>query len=56
VDWLYFIGKLPANPVGRLFSKVGYSRQIVFFQKNAAHQVIDKMRAIHAGVEKKRKP
>ena len=23
VDWLYFTGKLPADPLGRLFSTVG---------------------------------
>ena len=54
VDWLYFTGKLPADPLGRLFSTVGYARQIVFSKKEVAYQTIDKMRAIHAGVEKKR--
>ena len=31
VDWLYFTGKLPADPLGRLFSTVMYARLIVFF-------------------------
>ena len=27
VDWLYYTGKLPADPLGRLFSTVAYARQ-----------------------------
>lgn len=54
VDWLYFTGKLPADPLGRLFSTVAYARQIVFSPKAAALQAIDKMSAIHAAVEAKR--
>ncbi len=30
VDWLYFTGRLPADPIGRLFSTVTYARSIVF--------------------------
>ncbi|MCB0432341.1 MAG: DUF2236 domain-containing protein, partial [Mangrovimonas sp.] len=30
VDWLYFTGKLPNDPLGRLFSTVAYARKIVF--------------------------
>ena len=29
VDWLYFTGKLPKDPLGRLFTTVEYARQIV---------------------------
>ncbi|WP_026464161.1 oxygenase MpaB family protein [Adhaeribacter aquaticus] len=54
VDWLYFTGRLPADPLGRLFSTVAYARQIVFSGKEGAYQAIDKMRAIHAGVETNR--
>jgi hypothetical protein len=54
VDWLYFTGRLPADPLGRLFSTVGYARQIVFSEKEAAHHAIDKMRIIHSGVEASR--
>jgi len=54
VDWLYFTGQLPSDPLGRLFSTVAYARKIVFSEKEAALQAIDKMRAIHAGVEKAR--
>jgi hypothetical protein len=54
VDWLYFTGKLPADPIGRLFSTVMYARQIVFSEKEKALQAIDKITSIHKGVEKNR--
>ncbi|WP_247236803.1 oxygenase MpaB family protein [Telluribacter sp. SYSU D00476] len=54
VDWLYFTGKLPADPLGRLFSTVAYARQIVFSELDAANKAIDRIAAIHAGVEAKR--
>ena len=51
VDWLYFTGRLPADPLGRLFSTVRYARQIVFSENDAALRAIDKMRTIHSAVE-----
>lgn len=54
VDWLYFTGRLPKDPLGRLFSTVSYARKIVFSSKEQAHKAIDAMRAIHVGVEKNR--
>lgn len=54
VDWLYFTGRLPADPLGRLFSTVKYARQIVFSEKEAARQAVDKIAGIHAAVEKGR--
>ncbi|MGF7072269.1 oxygenase MpaB family protein [Mucilaginibacter sp. R-33] len=51
VDWLYFTGKLPADPLARLFSTVAYSRQIIFSEREAALKAIDKINAIHKGVE-----
>jgi hypothetical protein len=54
VDWLYFTGRLPADPLGRLFSTVGYARQILFSEHTAALQSIDKITAIHKGVETSR--
>lgn len=54
VDWLYFTGRLPADPIGRLFSTVSYARQIVFASENEALAAIDKITSIHAGVEKSR--
>ncbi len=54
VDWLYFTGKLPADPLARLFSTVTYSRRIVFSEYHAALQAIDQITAIHQKVEKER--
>jgi len=51
VDWLYYTGRLPAHPLGRLFSTVAYARKIVFSEKQAAFNAIDKMRSIHTAVE-----
>lgn len=54
VDWLYFTGRLPADPLARLFSTVSYARQIVFSEKEAALRSIDKITAIHSNVETSR--
>lgn len=54
VDWLYFTGRLPADPLGRLFSTVNYARQIVFSEMDEALRAIDKITAIHSAVEAKR--
>lgn len=54
VDWLYFTGRLPADPIGRLFSTVRYARSIVFSSTEAAHKAIDTIRHIHESVEKSR--
>lgn len=55
VDWLFFTGRLPSDPLGRLFSTVSYARQIVFSRVEGAYKAIDTMTAIHKGVENKRK-
>lgn len=54
VDWLFFTGRLPADPLGRLFSTVTYSREIVFSTTAKSHRVIDTMARIHREVEEKR--
>jgi len=54
VDWLYFTGKLPSDPLGRLFSTVGYARKIVFSSKEDAHKAIDTLRQVHTAVEQNR--
>lgn len=54
VDWLYFTGRLPADPFGRLFSTVSYARAIIFSEKEDALRAIDAMSAIHVSVEAKR--
>lgn len=54
VDWLYFTGKLPADPLGRLFSTVSYARTIVYSENETANSAIDKITNIHVAIEKAR--
>ena len=54
VDWLFFTGKLPNDPIGRLFSTVRYAQEIVFSTDEKARQAVARMEAIHGGVEQKR--
>ena len=54
VDWLYFTGKLPSDPLGRLFSTVSYAREIVFSSQADANAAIDRIRNIHQAVERDR--
>jgi uncharacterized protein (DUF2236 family) len=54
VDWLYFTGRLPADPLGRLFSTVDYARRIVFADRAGAEKAINSIAAIHGAVEASR--
>lgn len=54
VDWLYFTGKIPTNPLERLFSTVEFAQKIVFSEEEFALATIDKITQIHQGVEKSR--
>ncbi|GAA3961858.1 oxygenase MpaB family protein [Hymenobacter antarcticus] len=54
VDWLYFTGRLPADPLGRLFTTVDYARRIVFANQAGAERAIDTIAAIHGAVEARR--
>lgn len=54
VDWLYFTGRLPVDPLGRLFSTVSYAKAIIFSEKQSALRAIDAMTSIHATVEARR--
>lgn len=54
VDWLFFTGKIPGDPVGRLFSTVRYAREIVFADEAAAGLTLARINAAHAAVEGRR--
>jgi len=54
VDWLYFTGRLPADPIGRLFSTVSYAQRIIFSSKEEAHRAISSINSIHGNLEKDR--
>lgn len=51
VDWLYFTGKLPKDPIGRLFSTLHYAHRILFEEESKALQVIRSIRQVHQHVE-----
>ncbi len=54
VDWLFFTGKLPKDPIGRLFSTVVYAQQIIFEEKSKAERTLENMKNIHKNVENDR--
>jgi uncharacterized protein (DUF2236 family) len=54
VDWLFFTGKIPADPIGRLFSTVRYAQEIVFAEREAAERTLARINAIHGAVEGQR--
>ena len=54
VDWLFFTGKLPSDPIGRLFATAGYSQQIVFADELTASRTFERIRAAHDSVERQR--
>lgn len=55
VDWLFFTGKIPADPIGRFFSTVAYAQQIVFAEEEQAQEIFRRINAVHAGVEQARR-
>jgi uncharacterized protein (DUF2236 family) len=54
VDWLFFTGRIPADPVGRLFSTVRYAQEIVFADEETARRTLQRINSIHGAVEQKR--
>jgi len=54
VDWLFFTGKIPDDPIGRLFSTVRYAQEIVFADQEKAGQTLDRINSIHGAVERQR--
>jgi hypothetical protein len=54
VDWLFFTGKLPSDPIGRLFSTVVYAQYIIFEEKSKAEKTLQNMKNIHKNVENDR--
>lgn len=54
VDWLFFSGELPRDPIGRLFSTVRYAQEIVFVDEETARRTLDRINARHKSVENQR--
>lgn len=54
VDWLFFTGKIPNDPIGRLFSTVRYAQDIVFVDEQTARHTLNRINASHRAVERER--
>jgi hypothetical protein len=54
VDWLFFTGRLPGDPIGRLFATASYAQKIVFADEATATRTLDGIRAAHQAVERER--
>jgi uncharacterized protein (DUF2236 family) len=54
VDWLFFTGAIPADPIGRLFRTAAYAQDIVFSSRATAAAALARIRAAHAAVERAR--
>jgi hypothetical protein len=55
VDWLFFTGEIPRDPIGRLFSTVRYAQEIVFVDEEKARRTLDRINARHGHVEHQRR-
>ena len=55
VDWLFFTGEIPRDPIGRLFSTVRYAQEIVFVDEQTAQRTLERINAAHASVEHQRR-
>jgi len=54
VDWLFFTGEIPRDPIGRLFSTVRYAQDIVFVDEEKALRTLARINAQHSDVENER--
>jgi uncharacterized protein (DUF2236 family) len=54
VDWLFLTGKLPNDPLGRLFTTASYARQIVFADRSGAARTLGRVRKVHEAIERQR--
>lgn len=51
VDWLFFTGKLPSDPIGRLFATASHAQHIIFANALTAARTLDRIRAVHETIE-----
>jgi hypothetical protein len=54
VDWLFFTGNLPADPMARLFSTARFVKDVVFVDEAAACRTLERINSIHQAVERER--
>lgn len=54
VDWLFFTGRLPSDPLKRLFSTASYAQRIALADLDTAERTLERVRAAHTSVERER--
>jgi uncharacterized protein (DUF2236 family) len=54
VDWLFFTGTVPRDPIRRLFATASYAQHIVFADALTASNTFERIRSIHLAVERQR--
>jgi uncharacterized protein (DUF2236 family) len=54
VDWLFFTGNIPSDPIGRFFSTVEFAQQVVFANEETAETTLKQINTVHTWVEKQR--
>lgn len=54
VDWLFFTGRLPEDPIGRFFGTAGFAQRIFFGDPEEADAAISAINRVHRNVEEAR--
>jgi hypothetical protein len=55
VDWLFYTGRLPGDPIERMFSTIAYSQRVLFADtREKQMQLTHQVQNIHAALEQKR--
>jgi hypothetical protein len=54
VDWLFFTGAIPSDPIGRFFVTARYAQEIAFADREIAEQALARIRSAHEAVEQAR--
>lgn len=54
VDWLFYTGRLPADPIGRFLSTIDYLRQLIIADDETRNLQASKLKQLHQQLENKR--
>jgi hypothetical protein len=54
VDWLFYTGKLPSDPIGRFFSTIEYLREMLIRPADQREELAKALRGLHTDIEHRR--
>jgi hypothetical protein len=54
VDWLFYTGSVPNDPIGRLFATARFAQDLAFADEATARRTLDRINRIHGAVERQR--